>query len=102
MDYFKASQANLEKIKIDIIKENYLAIILLADGLAAWTEKIPDYFPVGSDLKPSGASSKFWSSFEGFMAAAQLNWEEAISTAKAATINDRDPVITAFRETAEI
>ena len=101
MDYFKASQANLKKIKTNIIKENYVAIIPLANDLAAWAEKIPDYFPVGSDLKPSEASPKIWSDFEGFTAAAQLNWEATISLANAAMTTDRDSIITAFRETAE-
>ena len=62
---------------------------------------MPNYFPVGSDLKPSEASPKIWSDFEGFKAAAQLNWKATISLAKAAATTDRNSVITAFRETAE-
>ena len=60
-----------------------------------------DYFPVGSDKKPSEASPKIWLDFEGFTAAAQLNWKATISLAKAARIGDRDSVVTAFKETAE-
>ena len=60
-----------------------------------------DYFPAGSDKKPSKASPKIWSDFEGFTAAAQLNWKATISLAKAARIGDRDSVVTAFKETAE-
>ena len=60
-----------------------------------------DYFPVGSDKKPSEASPKIWSDFGGFKAAAQSNWKATISLVKAAKIGDRDSVIAAFRETAE-
>ncbi len=101
MDYFKASQANLKKIKTHIIKENYLAIIPLANDIARWAEKMPDYFPEGSNLKPSEASTKIWSDFEGFSAAAHLNWKATISLAKAAETSDKNTIITAFKETAE-
>ena len=60
-----------------------------------------DYFPAGSDIKPSEASPKIWSDLEGSTAAAQLSWKTTISLAKAAKIADWDSVITAFRETVE-
>ena len=62
---------------------------------------MPDYFPVGTDIKPSEASPKIWSDFKGFTAAAQLNWKATISLAEAAKIGDRSSVIIAFRETAK-
>ena len=101
MDYFKASQINLKKIRAHISNENYASIIPLANSIASWSAKMSDYFPVGSDIKPSEASPKIWSDFEGFTAAAQLNWKATISLAKAARIGDRDSVVTAFKETAE-
>ena len=101
MDYFKASQINLKKIRVHISNENYESIIPLANSIASWSSKMPDYFPVGSNIKPSEASPKIWSDFAGFTAAAQLNWKATVSLAKAAKIGDRDSVITAFKETAE-
>ena len=101
MDYFKASQDNLKKIRTHIRNENYASIIPLANSIASWSAKMSDYFPAGSNMKPSEASPKIWSDFEGFMAAAQSNWKATISLSKAAEIGDRDSVIAAFRETAE-
>ena len=101
MDYFKASQVSLKKIKTHIINENYGAIIPLANDIARWAEKMPDYFPVGSNLKPSEASKKIWSDFRGFSAAAHLNWKATISLANAAKRSDKKTIITAFKETAE-
>ena len=101
MDHFKASQANLKKIKTHIINENYRAIIPLATDIARWAEKMPDYFPVGSNLKPSEASKKIWSDFRGFSSAAHLNWKATISLAKAAKTSDKNTIITAFKKMAE-
>ncbi|MDC3235157.1 cytochrome c [Candidatus Puniceispirillum sp.] len=101
MDYFKASQSKLKKIRAHISNENYESIIPLANSIASWSARMSDYFPAGSDTKPSEASPKIWSDFEGFIAAAELNWKATVSLAKAAKRGDRTSVITAFRETAE-
>ena len=100
MDYFKASQINLKKIRVHISNENYESIIPLANSIASWSARMSDYFPAGSDTKPSEASPKIWSDFAGFTAAAKLNWEATISLAKAAEMGDRDAVINAFKDTA--
>ena len=100
MDYFKAMQGSLKKIRTHISNENYDSIIPLANSIASWSKRMPDYFPAGSDIKPSEASPKIWSDFAGFAAAAQLNWEASISLAKAAEMGDRDAVINAFKDTA--
>ena len=100
MDYFKVSQINLKKIRAHIANENYESIIPLANSLASWSAKMSDYFPAGSNTKPSEASPKIWSDFAGFTAAAQLNWEATMSLAKAAEMGDRDAVINAFKDTA--
>ncbi|MDC0062968.1 cytochrome c [Candidatus Puniceispirillum sp.] len=101
MDYFKAMQGSLKKIRTHISNENYDSIIPLANSIASWSKRMPDYFPAGSDIKPSEASPKIWSDFKGFTAAAQLNWKATASLAKAAKLGDRNSVITAFKETVE-
>ena len=101
MDYFKASQGNLKKIRVHISNENYASIIPLANSIASWSKKMSDYFPAGSNINPSEASPKIWSDFEGFTAAAQLSVNATISLANAAKIGDRDAVIRAFKDTAE-
>ena len=99
MDYFKASQSNLKKIRMYIRNENYASTIPLADSITSWSARMSKYFPAGSDIKPSEASPRISSDFEGFKAAAQLSWKATISLAKATEINDRDAVINAFKET---
>jgi len=101
MDHFRASKDNLKKIRAHISNEKYALIIPLANSIASWSTKMSDDCRVGSDIKPSGASPKIWSDFEGFTAAAQLNWEATVSLANAAKMRDRDSVIVAFRETAK-
>ena len=100
MDYFKASSINLKKIRAHISNENYASIVPLANSIASWNAKMPEYFPAGSNINPSEASPKIWSDFKGFTAAAQLNWEATISLAKAAKNGDRNAVINAFKATA--
>ena len=100
MEYFKASKDNLKKIRAHINNENYAAIVPLASDIASWADKIPDYFPAESNIKPSEASSEVWSNPKGFKAAAQLNWKAAVSLAKAAKGSDQNAVISAFKKTA--
>ena len=100
MDYFKASSRDLKKIRTHINNETYALIIPLAKSMATWSAKMPDYFPAGSNIKPSEAAPKIWSDFESFTAAARLNWEATMSLARAAKKGDRASVITAFKETA--
>ena len=101
MENFKASQRNLKKIKTLIKTENYAAIVPLANDIASWADKMPDYFPLESDKKPSEASPEIWRNFEGFTAAAQLNWEATLSLAKAAGMSDQKAVISAFKRVVE-
>lgn len=101
IDYFKASQGNLKKIRAHISKENYDLIIPPANSIASWSARMSDYFPARSDTKPSEASPKIWADFEGFTATAQLNWNATLSLAKAAETGDWASVINAFRDTAE-
>ena len=92
--------------KLTIIAIPILTSITYGDAIAhsgatGIVKERMDYFPAQSDIKPSEASPKIWSDFEGFTAAAQLNWKATVSLAKATKIGDRDSVITAFKETAE-
>ena len=101
MENFKASQGKLKKIRTLIKTENYAAIVPLANHIASWSEKMPDYFPAGSNKQPSEASPEIWRNFEGFTEAARLNWKSTISLAKAAGMSDQKAVISAFKKVAE-
>ena len=70
MDMFKKNQDNLKAIKAHIGSEDYGSIVQLADEIRAWAVKMPDYFPEGSNEKPSEASPRIWTDFDGFKNAA--------------------------------
>ena len=73
MEMFKKSQNNLKAIKAHIAFEDYGSIVQLADEIRTWAVKIPDYFPEGSNEKPSEASPTLWTDFDGFKNAAMKN-----------------------------
>ena len=66
MDMFKLNQKHLKAIKSHIRSEDYLSIIKLADEIRDWAVKMPEYFPEGSNEKPSEASPSIWTDFNGF------------------------------------
>ena len=55
MDMFKKNQGNLKAIKSHIGSEDYESIVKLADEIRDWAVKMPEYFPEGSNEKPSEA-----------------------------------------------
>ena len=73
MDMFKRSQKNLKAIKSHIRAEDYGSIAKLADEIREWAVKMPEYFPEGSNVKPSEASPNIWEDFSGFKRAAIKN-----------------------------
>ena len=54
---------------------DYRAIVPLAEDIRDWTSKMPDYFPQGSDGKPSEAAPEIWTDFDGFKQAAKDHYE---------------------------
>ena len=65
IDMFKKNQGNLKAIKSHIRSENYESIVKLADEIRDWAVKMPEYFPEGSNEKPSEASPAIWADFDG-------------------------------------
>ena len=70
MDEFKASQQALKQIFAVIKAGDTQAVIPLAMQMKDWAERMPDYFPAGSDDSPSEAAPAIWTDFDGFRAAA--------------------------------
>ncbi len=100
MDMFKKNQNNLKAIKSHISSENYRSIIKLADEIRDWAVKMPEYFPEGSDEKPSKASPSIWTDFSGFKNAAMKNETAAKQLIVAAEIGDQKAVVGGFRAVA--
>ena len=76
------------------------AIVPLATQIRDWAEKMPDYFPAGSDGKPSEASPQIWLDFSGFERAANANYKAANQLVIAAKAGDSQAAINAFKTTA--
>ena len=100
MDMYKKSQNNLKSIKAHIGSEDYVPIVQLADEIRAWAVKMPDYFPEGSNGKPSDASPTIWTDFDGFKNAAKKNETASKKLMVAAKSEDRQAVIDGFKAVA--
>ena len=100
MDMFKRSQKNLKAIKSHIRGEDYSSIAQLADEIREWAVKMPEYFPEGSNIKPSEASPKIWEDFSGFKRAAMKNETATKKLISAAEAEDQTAVVEAFKAVA--
>ena len=100
MDMFKKNKNNLKAIKSQIRSENYGSIIKLADEIKDWAAKMPEYFPEGSNEKPSQASPAVWADFDGFKNAAMKNETAAKLLIAAAKAEDQEAVWGGFKAVA--
>ena len=100
MDMFKRNQNNLKAIKSHIRSEDYRSIIKLADEIRDWALKMPEYFPEGSNQKPSEASPSIWTDFDGFKDAAMKNGAAAKQLIVAADAGDQKAVVDGFKAMA--
>ena len=100
MDMFKKNQGNLKAIKSHIGSEDYGSIVKLADEIRDWAVKMPEYFPEGSNEKPSEASPAIWTDFDGFKNAAMKNETAAKQLIAAAKAEDQKAVVDGFKAVA--
>ena len=100
MDMFKKNQDNLKAIKSHIGSEDYESIIKLAEQIKNLAVKMPDYFPEGSNEKPSEASPAIWTDFSGFKNAAMKNETAAKQLIAAAKAEDQKAVVDGFKAVA--
>ena len=100
MDLFQRNKDHLKSIKRHLAKNDTKPIIVLAKEIGDWAARMPDYFPAGSDGKPSEAAPQIWVDFAGFKNAARANQTAAEQLAAAAAANDLEAAVTAFRAVA--
>ena len=100
MDMFKKNQGNLKAIKSHIGSEDYGSIVKLADEIRDWAVKMPEYFPEGSNEKPSEASPAIWADFDGFKNAAMKNETAAKQLIDAAKAENQEAVVDGFKAVA--
>ena len=100
MDMFKKNQNNLKAIKSHIGSKDYGSIIKLADEIRDWAVNMPEYFPEGSNKKPSEASPAILLDFNGFKNAAMKNEAAAMQLIAAAKAEDQKAVVGGFKAVA--
>ena len=100
MDFFTQNKDNLKAIKTHLRDGDLGAIVPLATQIRDWAEKMPAYFPAGSDGKPSEASPQIWLDFSGFERAASANYQAANELVLAAEDGDSKAALNAFKATA--
>jgi cytochrome c556 len=84
MDFLKRSKDNMKAINMHLRGGDYRAIVPLAEDIRDWAGKMPDYFPQGSDGKPSEAAPEIWTDFDGFTQAAKDHYEAVDTLVSAA------------------
>ena len=100
MDLFSRNKNNLKAIKSYLGSNNLSSVVPLAREIRDWAQKMPEYFPEGSDGKPSEASPEIWLNFEGFKKSAFANSDAANKLMSAAAEGDKSATIEAFKATA--
>ena len=100
MDFFKRSRDNLKAINMHLRGGDFRAIVPLAEDIRDWAGKMPDYFPQGSDGKPSEAAPAIWTDFDGFTKAAKNHYEAADTLVSAAKSENAGDIAKAFKATA--
>jgi len=96
MDLFKRNQELLKAMRPLIAVGDMTTIISHAEEIALFADKMPDYFPVGSDDKPSEALPQIWQAFDDFRAAAMANANAARQISATARQGDKDALKTAI------
>ena len=91
--YVKAIKTHFQNGDLD-------AIVPLATQIRDWAEKMPAYFPAGSDGKPSKASPQIWLDFSAFEHATNANYQAANQLVIAGKAGDFEAAINAFKATA--
>ena len=100
MDKFKESKQLMKKINVGLQNNNFKVIEESAQMLVLWSKEMHKFFPEGSDVSPSEASSDIWLNPEGFSQAIK-NFELAsLELINQSNTNDRDKTINAFRNLA--
>ena len=100
MDFFTQSKDNLKAIKTHFQNGDLDTIVPLATQICDWAEKMPAYFPAGSDGKPSKASPQIWLDFSAFEHATNANYQAANQLVIAGKAGDFEAAINAFKATA--
>ena len=100
MEKFKASKSIMRQINKSFDNKDFSIIKKGASKLKKWGLEMENYFPEGSDIKPSEANERIWLEPESFKIAIDKFTQSSIELLKVADEQDLDKTIAAFRKLA--
>ena len=99
MDRFKASKESVKQIKKALKTKDWSAIQKEAKDLQQWASEMSNFFPEGSNGKPSEAKDNIWSDWEGFLRSVESYQEGTEKLVKASSNKSLESTATAFKAT---
>ena len=99
MDRFKASKESVKQIRKALKTKDWSAIQKEANDLQQWASEMSNFFPEGSNGKPSEAKDKIWSDWEGFLRSVESYQEGTEKLVKSSSNKSLDATATAFEAT---
>jgi len=94
---FKRNADSMKAIAAAIGSGDYQTIINRAEGIASWANKIPSYFPEGSDSGDTKARAEIWFEFDAFKAKAKANETAARTLVTAAKSGDQGAMMAGLK-----
>ena len=85
---FRANAASMKAIAAAIGAGDYLTVINQAEKISTWAQKIPTYFPQGSDSGDTKARAEIWINFDDFTSLSKANEASANRLVTAAKSGD--------------
>ena len=100
MDKFQKSKSLMKEINKGLQNNNFSVITKSSEKLVVWAQEMGNYFPEGSDIPPSKASSDIWNDPDGFKKAIK-NFELAsLELSMKSQNKNMDQTIASFRNLA--
>jgi len=100
MDGFKAAKKSMKALKGAVRGGDYATIAREAESLNLWFTKLDNYFPEGSNPKPSEALDVIWEEYDRFSSIGKDSANASAALLRAANEGDEDLAREAFSELA--
>ena len=94
---FKGNADSMKGIAAALGSGDYQTVISRAEGIARWANKIPSYFPEGSDSGDTKARAEIWFEFDAFKAKAKANETAARTLVTAAKSGDQGAMMAGLK-----
>lgn len=99
MDRFKASKESVKQLKKALKTKDWSVIQQEAKDLQQWASEMSNFFPEGSNGKPSEAKDNIWSDWDGFLRSVESYQAGTEKLVKASANKSLDATANAFKAT---